>query len=230
MNILFVGQVVPHEICNNIKFSGAQKLNDTAGNNFYNHLLTGLANNGHHVDAMSRVTADISKEYGKEVSFDGVNYKFKHQKSNFLLNHISLFFSSFSLIKKWYKRNKKDGIVIVNCLRITQCLAAILAKKIYGIKIFSVVTDVPKHRVIDTNKNLVSKLADMDAKFNAWDESEMNAAEIKYYAEGLSSVYEDIKLVIPNIHSSLMTSVQTPIIPFVLSDRLWYAHLKGWKT
>lgn len=31
--------------------------------------------------------------------------------------------------------------------------------------------------------NMVSKLADMDAKFNAWDESTMNAAELKYYAE-----------------------------------------------
>ena len=31
--------------------------------------------------------------------------------------------------------------------------------------------------------NMVSKLADMDAKFNAWDESTMNAVELKYYAE-----------------------------------------------
>lgn len=40
--------------------------------------------------------------------------------------------------------------------------------------------------------NMVSKLADMDAKFNAWDESEMNAAELKYYAEVNSRVAQKL--------------------------------------
>lgn len=40
--------------------------------------------------------------------------------------------------------------------------------------------------------NMVSKLADMDAKFNAWDESEMNVAELKYYAEVSSRVAQKL--------------------------------------
>lgn len=40
--------------------------------------------------------------------------------------------------------------------------------------------------------NMVSKLADMDAKFNAWNEGEMNAAELKYYAEVSSRVAQKL--------------------------------------
>ena len=40
--------------------------------------------------------------------------------------------------------------------------------------------------------NMVSKLADMDAKFNAWDEGTMNAAELKYYAEVTNRVAQKL--------------------------------------
>lgn len=40
--------------------------------------------------------------------------------------------------------------------------------------------------------SMVSKLADMDAKFNAWDESKMNAAELKYYVEVNSRVAQKL--------------------------------------
>ena len=161
MNILFAGQAIPYEILNNPKFSMARKLNDTAGNNFYVHLLTGMAQNGHTVESMCRVTDDIVKEYGKKIVSESVTYRFNKKRKNFLFNHLMLFPSTFFRIRKWAKKYKEDSMVIVNCLRITQCLAAIVAKKIYGIKLVAVVTDVPKYRVIDTNKSLISKLSDM---------------------------------------------------------------------
>lgn len=160
MNIYFAGQFIPSEILNNDELKDNESLTDIAGNSFYNNLLKGLKKNNCNITAQGTVYKNVIEKYGKKTCINGIDVSFREYKSNFIKRYTEMFFSVISNILRWKRKSKEKRVIIVNCLRIMQCIAAIIAAKITGTKIVAVVTDVPGYRPWSNKSGFVNRFTD----------------------------------------------------------------------
>lgn len=155
-NIYFAGQIIPTDLLNR-NFDTLKKYCDNAANVFYNALLRGFTENGCTVTAVAGVS---NAEDGVECENCGFDCELKYFGSG-KKKYFSQFFYTYGKMKRWKKSLNGDGVMLFNCLRITQCITGLIFCALHKVKKYAVVTDVPGYRVINRNDmSLVDKLVD----------------------------------------------------------------------
>ena len=125
---------------------------------FFRLFCSGFVDNGERIEAYTvRPTGKMEsgKDYleQKDEVVDGVVYHYARSVHRKYINRIVFMYDAFL----WFLNKKNvsnNDIVIIDPLRISACIGAVIACKIRGIKLVSYITDVPTCYAFGNNNNI----------------------------------------------------------------------------
>ena len=149
MDILYVSTLLSEELnsktLNELKFTDGQQ-----DQKFHRLFVEGLVENGCNVETISSLRSlkkkpkNFNFPAGKE-NVGGVTYNYIKYIKNRFIRRIHTYFQTLKLIKKW-KKNNKDGIILCE-QRFSMLKACIHARKLFGVKVYGIVTDLPIYHI-----------------------------------------------------------------------------------
>lgn len=160
MDILYVSTALSESL--NSKLLKELELTDgQQDQKFHRLMIKGLEENGQNVETISSLAT--IKNSNKKIKFPkseeligNVKYNYINYVNIPVIRNINTFVQTFLFIKRW-KKNHLNGVILCE-QRFSMLLACIIAKKIYGIKCYGVVTDLPIYHISSQSLKGIKKI------------------------------------------------------------------------
>lgn len=164
MMFSYIGNVMPSNILNKF-FEDVKKVIDIPASTFFSNILEGIAENGCYVEAfpvMPQFVIDKNSEF-----IGNVHYLQQAYQQKRLSRFIDSIVSAFKQVKKFKKKCEDrgtEGFLIFNVLKVGSALGGLVGAKCFHINTIAVVTDVPGHRIKNTNRSIINYLSNFIGK------------------------------------------------------------------
>ena len=139
MNILYVSSLIPPQVLDEVlaKNGGCYVV---APNKFHHTIVEGFIGNGNKVKAISHFPAGV--EHKSSIKEGELEYFFMKYVNKPIVKHLQIARGVYKQIKKFQKGGFVPDVLICDILNVSVCLGALMAGKIFKIKIAGIVTDL----------------------------------------------------------------------------------------